>query len=66
MDGKDWTEIDRKMNNGDLKKDRYETSFAVAKWAERRFIQLTQAGKNHSGNDHLVVQTLECFRILRE
>jgi uncharacterized coiled-coil protein SlyX len=69
LDFVNWTEIDRKRDNEDFKlassRDPLKTaSFAVSKSAECRFIQLTQTGKNHRGNDSLVIEAFEIFGTL--
>jgi hypothetical protein len=73
LDGESWTEIDRKKNNQDFKAHAWETglglkmaSFAVSNSAECRSIRLTQTGKNHRGDDYLVIWAFEVFGTLLE
>jgi hypothetical protein len=66
LDGEAWTEIDRKTDNTDFKKDWVAASFAVSDSAECRFIRLTQRGKNHQGNDWLDIRAFEFFGTLIE
>jgi hypothetical protein len=65
LDGEAWTEIDRRTDTMDFKVG-WEASFAVSNSAECRFIRLTQTGKNHKGNDHLIICAFEFFGALIE
>jgi hypothetical protein len=57
-----WTAIDRKIDNKDLKAaDWMRVSFAVLKSTECGFVRLTQTGKNHSGGKSLLTGILEPF-----
>jgi hypothetical protein len=47
LDGKVWTEIDRKKANNDLHVRTATASFAASNSGKRRFIRLTQTGPNH-------------------
>jgi hypothetical protein len=65
LDFTDWTEMDRKIDNNDFDAFRYPiASFAVSNSAECRFIRLTQTGKNHHGDDGLVICAFEIFGTL--
>jgi hypothetical protein len=68
LDGENWTEIDRKTDNQDLKYagNNKAVSFTVSKPVESRFIRLTQTGKDHNGNDYLFLVTVDFFRTLSE
>jgi hypothetical protein len=65
LDGRSWTEIDRKTDNQDFKFPN-TTSFAVSNPAEFRFIRLTQTGKRHDGYDSLALLAVEFFGTLSE
>jgi hypothetical protein len=65
LDFVNWTEIDRKTDNSDFK-DASVASFAVSNSAESRFLRLTQTGKNHRGNNILIICALEFFGTLLE
>jgi hypothetical protein len=69
LDGKAWTEIDRKTDSEDFKAGWRTASFAVSKSAECRFIRLTQTGKRHSScfdetPDCLGIRAIEFFGTL--
>jgi uncharacterized coiled-coil protein SlyX len=66
LDREAWTEIDRKADNTDFKKDWVAASFAVSDSAECRFIRLTQTGKSHCGGDRLRICAFEIFGALLE
>jgi hypothetical protein len=72
LDGQNWTEIDRKMNNQDFKGREKTVSFTVSNPVECRFIRLTQTDKNwtgdyHSGRaDQLHLGAVEFFGTLSE
>jgi hypothetical protein len=61
VDGVNWSEIDRQTGN-----TVNQASFAVSKSGESRFIRLTQTGKNHGGNDNLLIHAFEVFGTLLE
>jgi hypothetical protein len=65
LDFVNWTEIDRKTHNSDLKKVG-TASFAVSNPAEGRFIRLTQTGPNHFGTDRINMSAIEFFGTLIE
>jgi hypothetical protein len=66
LDGKAWTEIDRKTDSMDFKKGNATASFAVSKSSECRFIRLTQTGKRDDEYNFLVIHALEFFGTLLE
>jgi hypothetical protein len=61
LDGKVWTELDRKINNNDLKEWPYAASYPVSDSTEFRFIRLTQTGNNLCGDDRLIIRYFEVF-----
>jgi hypothetical protein len=61
MNGKDWTELDRRKNDSHLKEDLAVHSFEVKSPFECRFLRLTQTGKNHSDSHVLAFSSLEIF-----
>jgi hypothetical protein len=65
LDGKNWTEMDRKTDNQDFKDTWNTVSFALSP-VECRFIRLTQTDKNHGGNDYLYLFAVEFFGTLSE
>jgi hypothetical protein len=65
MNGKDWTELDRRKNDINLKKDFAVYSFEVESRLECRFVRLTQTGKNHWDLHVLAFCSLEIFGSLR-
>jgi uncharacterized coiled-coil protein SlyX len=66
LDFANWTEIDRKTDNEDLKDSPWTASFAVANSTECRFVRLAQTGKSHRGDDYLIIQGFELFGTLLE
>jgi hypothetical protein len=66
LDGENWTEIDRRTDNNDFRAVLNRASFAVEDSAECRFIRLTQTGKNHFGNEFLLIWAFEFFGTLLE
>jgi hypothetical protein len=67
-DNETWLEIDRQTNNNDLRDDPYKAaaSFEVTNSLEARYFRLTQTGKNHGGNDRLIIFAFEFFGTLVE
>jgi hypothetical protein len=65
-DGVDWTEIDRQIDSQALSGVQKTDSFEVSGSHECRFIRLSQIGRNHLGNDQLVLSGFEVFGTLRE
>jgi hypothetical protein len=67
LDGRNWTEIDRKTNDQSLKDFRgNQASFAVVNAAHFRFIRLTQTDKRHGGDDVLLLSRVDFFGTLSE
>jgi uncharacterized coiled-coil protein SlyX len=66
LDGRAWTEIDRKTDNSDLNSDPWRASFAVANSAECRFIRFTKTAMNHTGQFRLYCTGFEFFGTLLE
>jgi hypothetical protein len=67
VDGENWTEIDRRTDNGDFKGVRVATaSFAASTVSDARFIRLTQTDKGHDGQDCLGLEAVEFFGTLSE
>jgi hypothetical protein len=60
-----WTQMDRQTENQDTK-GWGTVSFAVSNAAECRFVRITQAYENHSGNDALFVIRVESFVAVSE
>jgi predicted nucleic acid-binding Zn-ribbon protein len=65
LDGENWTEIDRRINNPDFAGPN-KASFHVCHPDQARFIRLTQTGRNHKGDDSLFLFALEIFGTLFE
>ena len=67
-DGASWMEIDHRDNNNDLNGPCVTANFKISKVPSEgvRFFRLRQTGKNHGGNDALVIPSLEIFGILFE
>jgi hypothetical protein len=63
-DGRNWTEIDRRMNNSDLNDRNVIQTYQVQKSVECRFFRLRQIEKNHRGYDHIVIASFEVFGTL--
>jgi hypothetical protein len=70
LDFMNWTEIDRKTDNTDLKAGLFDSSriasFAISNSAECRFIRLTQTGRSHTNYTILTIRTFEIFGTLLE
>jgi hypothetical protein len=65
-DGKSWREAAREENNKQLNGERFTGKFAVTVGWACRFIRLVQIGKNHGGNDWLIMAAWEIFGSLFE
>jgi hypothetical protein len=61
-----WTELDRRVDNGDLNEPGAIRTFAVARTAEVHMIRLRQTGPNHRNRNDLVILALEIFGSLME
>jgi hypothetical protein len=66
LDGKSWTEIDRRTDNQVFKADWTTASFAVSCSAECRFVRLTQTDARRNGDDYLDLRAVEFFGTLYE
>jgi hypothetical protein len=66
IDGENWTEIDRRENNSELNCRNGTRTFGVSRSKESRFIRLINVGRNHYGNDALVISSFEIFGLLME
>jgi hypothetical protein len=66
VDGENWREVAREENNTQLNGKFFTATFAVADGGECRFIRLVNMGRNHYGDDHLVISAWEIFGNLIE
>jgi hypothetical protein len=66
VDGEKWLEVDRKENNKERNGRWLTVTFAVTRGEECRFIRLVNVGKNHRGNDLLLISGWEIFGGLLE
>jgi hypothetical protein len=64
--GHDWMEIDLRENNCELNDGESTKRFEVARSQECRLIRLINIGRNHAGNDALVISAFEIFGTLIE
>jgi hypothetical protein len=62
--GESWREVDHRENNEQLNGAYFAGTFAVAGGGECRFIRLVDIGRNHVGNDCLLISAREIFRSL--
>jgi hypothetical protein len=63
----EWVEIDRKMDHMDLEEKRCDASLEACFHAGRMsFHRMTQTGKNHCGDDALIIYAVEFFAALPE
>jgi hypothetical protein len=64
-DGSNWTEFDRRVNNGYLSGTSFVGMYSISgQVQESRFVRLRQIGKNHGGHDYLMVSGFELFGTL--
>jgi hypothetical protein len=61
LDGKSWSEIDRRENNTDLNSSFAIKTFNICKVDTFRMIRLRQIGLNHHGNNYLIFTAFELF-----
>jgi hypothetical protein len=61
VDGKTWREVDHKENNKQLNGTYFIGTFPVAGGGECRFIRLVNIGRNHYGDDSLMITAWEIF-----
>jgi hypothetical protein len=66
IDGTTWTEVDRRDDNMGLNGPSFTATFAVTRAAPCRFIKLMNVGRNHEGDDCLLIQAWEIFGTLTE
>ena len=61
-----WVVVDARQNNEDLNARRVTRNFAISAPPSEafRFVRLRQTGRNHDGDDTLVITTLELFGAL--
>jgi hypothetical protein len=60
-DGKSWREVAREEDNEQLNGPLLAGTFAVADSGKCRFIRLGQIGRNHHGDDQLLISAWEIF-----
>jgi hypothetical protein len=65
-DGENGREVAREEDNEQLNGSRFTGTFAVADGGESRFIRLVNIGKNHYGDDQIVISAWEIFGSLVE
>jgi hypothetical protein len=66
VDGNIWIQIDHKQSNNELNAKNVARTFEVAKRGEiARFVRLVNIGRNHYGNDRLVLSAFELFGTLK-
>jgi hypothetical protein len=65
-DGTSWREVAHVENNKQLNGTYFSGTFGVAGGVECRFIRLVNIGRNHYGNDQLVISAWEIFGNLVE
>jgi hypothetical protein len=65
-DGESWREAAREENNTQLNGPFLSGTFPVAGGGEWRFIRLVNIGRNHRGDDQLMIQAWEIFGSLIE
>jgi hypothetical protein len=66
LDGRSWTEIDRRTHNRNFMLMLSLASFTASNQGDFRFIRLSQTGKNHWGEDVLRFAAVEFFGTLSE
>jgi hypothetical protein len=65
-DGESWREVAREEDSNQLNGKLFTGTFPVAGGGECRFIRLVNVGRNHKGNDQLVISAWEIFGNLVE
>jgi hypothetical protein len=65
-DGKNWQEVDRRKNNGQLNGGNSTQTFELTGAGACRFIWLINIGTNHNGDDRLSIGAWEIFGTLIE
>jgi hypothetical protein len=66
MDGDDWVEVDRQENNSNLNGRNVTATFSIGSCKICRFLRLVNIGRNHRGNNALVIASFEIFGYLLE
>jgi hypothetical protein len=66
LDGKEWIELNRQVNNMVLNAQGATATFPVSLSDELQMIRVRQLGKNSSKYDELVISAIEVFGILIE
>jgi E3 ubiquitin-protein ligase HECTD1 len=66
-DGLSWVELDRRRNDTSLNSQGGIATFSISNGSEEEFqqIRLCQTGKNSSGYDHLVLNAIEFFGVVK-
>jgi hypothetical protein len=65
VDGKSWRDVAREEDNERLNGKWFTGTFAVARGGECRFIRLVNIGKNHYGDDQLLITAQsQCLTII--
>jgi predicted nucleic acid-binding Zn-ribbon protein len=66
LDGREWTEIDRRESNADLNAKNVTHTFSVLRHETGRFVRLVNIGRNHFNSDMLCISSFEIFGSLIE
>jgi hypothetical protein len=66
LDGEEWKAIDVRDSNSELKGPNITKTFSVSERIGCRFVRLWNIGRNHHGNDPLLISSFEIFGILLE
>jgi hypothetical protein len=66
IDGREWTELDKRANINDLNDYLSTAAFAVTNAVECRFVRLSQTGRNNLGYDYMQLSSMELFGSLFE
>jgi hypothetical protein len=61
MDGEEWSVIDQRVNNDELNRKNITKVFSVARSEMCRMIKLVNFGRNHLGDDCLLISAWEIF-----
>jgi hypothetical protein len=61
VDDKEWIEIDRRDNNGELNGRGFSRLFDISHRGEYQIIRLRQTRKNHHNDDYLIFCAFELF-----
>jgi hypothetical protein len=67
-DGLKWVKIDDRQNDTSLNSQGAISTFSISESFQEEFqqIRLRQTGKNSNSNDHLIVNAIEFFGVLKE